>query len=112
MPRKGKKTLYLDLDAIDSIQESLDQLPGNPSVSSYLNDCLPLLALSLKDLVRESKRSSLRGAAEAFRQAADGLLIVDDQFAEIIADPNPNYDVPLDKWDVPPKKSKSRKSKK
>lgn len=52
MARLGKKTLYLDLEALERMQEALDLLPGKPSLSSYLNEILPGLALQLDEKVK------------------------------------------------------------
>jgi len=52
MPRLGKKTLYLDLEALERMQEALNLLPGKPSLSSYLNEILPGLALQLEEKVK------------------------------------------------------------
>ena len=66
MPRLGKKTLYLDLDALDRLQAALLRLPGRPSVSSYLNDQLPQHAMQMEAMVEALEKGGLRGLASIF----------------------------------------------
>jgi hypothetical protein len=47
----GKKTLYLDLDGLERIEASLAQIPGRPSLSSFLSDQFPVMGDSLEQMV-------------------------------------------------------------
>lgn len=106
----GKKTLYLDLDAVDSLIDSLQRLPGRPSLSSYLNEQLPTMAVVLARMVSEAEKSGLRGAASLFQSAADELRNLDSELREVHEDPNPLFVVPLsDLAGLPPKKAATRR---
>lgn len=112
MPRLGKKTLYLDLDALDKIQAALQRLPGRPSLSSYLNEQLPVMADLLDQMVTAAEQGGLRGMASLLGVAADleekrqeiGNLVREDE----------NADKPLAEIvkDIPPKKVRPGRPKK
>lgn len=57
MARMGKKTLYLDLDQIEQIEQSLQDLPGKPSFSAFLSDNLALIQKEADRLVTLLKPS-------------------------------------------------------
>lgn len=46
--RRGKKTLYLDLDAVDRLEAVLRRYPGSPSVSAFLSDWMPTMVKQLE----------------------------------------------------------------
>lgn len=112
MPRMGKKTLYLDLDAVDKIHAALGRLPGRPSVSSYLNEQLPVMADMLDQMVTAAEKGGLRGMASLLGVAA-GL---EEKLEEIekIVEEDENADKPLAELvkDVPPKKPRKTAPKK
>lgn len=112
----GKKTLYLDLDAVDSLNASLQRLPGRPSLSSFLNEQLPVLASTMERMVSEAEKSGLRGAASIFRSTGVLLEEFDAELQAITSDPDPALDKPLPlsrpEVSIPPKKRKSSKPKK
>ncbi len=63
--------MYLDLDAIDKLEEALSRLPGRPSVSSYLSEQLPFMADSIMGMVDALEGRGLRGFADLVGAAAD-----------------------------------------
>lgn len=71
MPRLGKQTLYLDLDALEDLREALSRLPGRPSVSSYLSEQLPFMAKSIRTMTDALEGRGLRGFAELVNEVAD-----------------------------------------
>lgn len=116
MPRYGKKTLYLDLDALDKLRAALDRLPGRPSLSSYLNETLPVLADQMDRMTAAAERGGLRGIADFLGVVAD----VEDKKVEMEEDVKStvrtakNPDKPLSELvaDVPPKKPRKSRAKK
>lgn len=110
MPRLGKKTLYLDLDALEKIQDALQRLPGRPSLSSYLNEQLPVMADVLDQMVTAAEKGGLRGMAQLLGVAA-GMEEKVEEIAKIVEE-DPNADKPVKMNDVPPKKPRASRSKK
>jgi hypothetical protein len=69
----GKKTLYLDLDALERIEAALALIPGKPSLSAFLSEQFPPLAENLETMVNlmtapsvtlETLRAGLNAAAD------------------------------------------------
>jgi hypothetical protein len=87
MARFGKKTLYLDLDALDKMQAALDRLPGRTSISSYLNENLPLLAELLESQVQAVTGGGLRGLAQMMQDLGGTLQTIDEESRAILAEP-------------------------
>lgn len=116
MPRLGKKTLYLDLDALDQLETALKRLPGRPSVSSFLSEQLPVMAHNLNQMVEALEAGGLRGMAQMLGVASD-LEKSLDQIKEDVkkaADTSENPDMPLSQMieAVPPKKPRKPRAKK
>ena len=116
MPRLGKKTLYLDLDALEVMEAALNRFPGRPSVSSFLSEQLPLMADSLTKMADAMEANGLRGMADLLGIAAD----VEDMTKELQEDVKETLkttkkaDTPLSELakDVPPKKPRKTPAKK
>lgn len=113
MPRLGKKTLYLDLDAIDQLEAALSRLPGSPSVSSYLSEQLPIMAESVVAMVDLLEGRGLRGFANVFSAVADMEETANDEVKKTLQTTK-NADKPLSELmaDVPPKKPRKTVAKK
>lgn len=113
MPRFGKKTLYLDLDALDRLQAALQRLPGRPSLSSYLNDQLPQHAEQMEKMVNALERDGLRGLAAMFTSAGDMLVELEDDVKKTLQEAkNPDKKLSELVADVPPQKPRYSRPKK
>ncbi len=117
MPRFGKKTLYLDLDALERIEATLQRLPGRTSLSSFLNEQLPTMARVLDDMVAAAERGGLRGLSDMLFVAAQTSSNMIDQIEPevkktLLEAKNP--DAPLSELmrNVPPKKVRKTAPKK
>lgn len=117
MPRLGKKTLYLDLDALDKLQAALQRLPGGgPSLSSYLNEQLPIMAEMMEEMVTNAERGGLRGLADMLLGAAsttDSLVLGIEQDVKTLLQEVPDPEKKLSEYvdSVPPKKPRKPRSK-
>lgn len=112
MARFGKKTLYLNLDAIEEIQAALSKFPGRPSVSSFINDHLPLMASTLTDMVKGFERAGMHGVADIADELFDSSLeLLVSAKAEIKKGRKQIKDVPPQQpvSDVPASKPKRQK---
>lgn len=111
MPRYGKKTLYLDLDALDELQVALSRLPGRPSLSSYFNDQLPSMAKLMTYMVQSAEEGGLLGLSRvlsgSLNDQISSLAQVESEINELKKDKK-NLDLTL--VDIPPKKIKKSKS--
>ena len=107
MPRLGKKTLYLDLDALARIQASLSKFPGKPSLSSFLNEQLPTMADSLERMVGFLTDSSFD--VDAIKVGLNA--VADEQLELLVAAKKMIRDVPPKDSviDVPASKPKRQK---
>lgn len=113
MPRLGKKTLYLDLDALDRLQAALQRLPGRPSVSSYLNDQLPQHADQMEAMVEAMEQGGLRALAAMFQGSAQMLTDMDQDITKALQEAkNPDKKLSEIVSDVPPKKPRKSSVKK
>ncbi len=110
MPRLGKKTLYLDLEALDSIEASLGRLPGGgPSLSSFLNEQLPVLARGLDQMVTHAEKGGLRGLSAMLAGGAEMISTMTDEVEAQLQDAistSKHPDIPLSQLpqNVPPTK--------
>lgn len=113
MPRLGKQTLYLDLDALEELREALSRLPGRPSVSSYLSEQLPFMAKSITSMVDALEGRGLRGFAELVGAVAD-MEESEKKDLNQMLQTTKNADTPLSELvkDVPPKKPRKPAAKK
>lgn len=84
MPRLGKKTLYLDLDALDRLDAALKRLPGRPSVSSYLSEVLPSHARQMELMVESMETGGVRGLAKMFGSISDDLKALDEDVKKTV----------------------------
>lgn len=108
MPRLGKKTLYLDLDALAKMQAALALLPGKPSLSSYLNELLPMQADMLEKSVIAAREGGLRGLAQMFQDFGDVALELHKETRAVLDEPE--HIPPKEKvLDVPVSKPKRQK---
>ncbi len=117
MPRLGKKTLYLDLEALEVIEAALKRLPGRPSLSSFLNEQLPTMAKLLDDMVTTAQKGGLRGLSEMLLGAAKtSEIMVDALEADVkkTLQGSKNPDKPLLQTleSIPPKKVRKTAPKK
>lgn len=116
MPRYGKKTLYLDLDALDKLRAALDRLPGRPSLSSYLNDTLPALADQMDRMTLAAERGGLRGVADYLNVLGEVGAAAEriDEEVKTALETSEHPDKPLSQMvlDVPPKKPRKTSAKK
>lgn len=113
MPRLGKKTLYLDLEALDRLQAALQRLPGRPSVSSYLNEQLPMHAQNMEEMVEAMEQGGLRGLAAMFQGSARMLAEFDADITKALEEAkNPDKTLSEIAADVPPKKPRKPSAKK
>ncbi|GGM60821.1 hypothetical protein GCM10008956_40560 [Deinococcus arenae] len=113
MPRLGKKTLYLDLDALEKLEAALNRLPGRPSVSSYLSEQLPLMADSIAAMVDALEGKGLRGLANVFGVAADMEEQVKDEVKTTLkTSKKADKTLPELVSDIPPKKPRKPRAKK
>lgn len=116
MPRLGKKTLYLDLDALDRLQAALQRLPGRPSVSSYLSEIIPQHAENMEQMVSAMEQGGVRGLAAMFSQAGQVLEGLDNEVKGFLkeAETQGKADSKLSELakDVPPKKPRKSAAKK
>lgn len=116
MPRLGKKTLYLDLDALDRLEAALSRLPGRPSVSSYLSEVLPQHADAMEKMTDAMEVGGLRGLSQFFGVVGDvGKQLEDAQKGiEKTLETAKHPDKPLSELaaDVPPKKPRKPRAKK
>ncbi len=64
MPRLGKKTLYLDLDALDKLEELLSRFPGRPSLSSFLSEQLVVQSHHLGTLLDAMQVGGVHGLSQ------------------------------------------------
>lgn len=109
MPRMGKKTLYLDLDALDALEAALKRLPGEPSLSSHLSKQFPMMTEILNkmaDLVvpgatRESVAMGVNAAFDDMLGVIVGAKGVAREYQN-----TPPKDEPID---VPASKAKRQK---
>lgn len=69
----GKKTLYLDLDACDRLEEVLHRLPGRPSLSSFLSDLIPRHADAMERMVAFLERDGVRGVSGLYLELNNEL---------------------------------------
>lgn len=113
MPRLGKQTLYLDMDALEELREALSRLPGRPSVSSYLSEQLPFMAQSIKTMADALEGRGLRGFADLVGAVADQEEAVKKEVKQKLRTTK-NADKPLSELvtDVPPKKPRKTAAKK
>ncbi len=118
MPRLGKKTLYLDLEALESIEASLSRLPGGgPSLSSFLNEQLPVLARGLDQMVTHAEKGGLRALSAMLAGGAEMISTMTDEVESQLQDAiaTSEYpDTPLSQLpqSVPPKKTRRTAPKK
>ncbi len=118
MPRLEKKTLYLDAEALDSIKASLARLPGGgPSLSSFLNEQLPVMARGLEQMVAHAEKGGLRGLSAMLAGGAEMISTMTDEAESklqhaIATSKHP--DMPLSQLpqNVPPKKTRKTAPKK
>lgn len=81
--RMGKKTLYLDLDALERIDKALKQVPGRPSVSALVNHVLPQLA----DMAEAMQKIHSSGNMNDLMSVVDGYKAsVERQYDELQKD--------------------------
>jgi methionine synthase I (cobalamin-dependent) len=105
----GKKTLYLDLDALDALEAALSQMPGSPSLSAFFNQQLPVMASSM------AKMSGLFVTGATVDSVAQGLNATFDDLLGVMVETKREIrkvqDVqPKDKViDVPASKPKRQK---
>lgn len=113
MPRLGKKTLYLDLEALDRLQAALQRLPGRPSVSSYLNEQLPIHAQNMEEMVEALEQGGLRGLATLLQGSARMIVDLDADITKTLKEAkNPDKTLSEIAADVPPKKPRKSSAKK
>jgi hypothetical protein len=116
MPRLGKKTLYLDLEALSKLQAALSRLPGGgPSLSSYLNEVLPTLADALTEMVDNAQKGGLRGLADMLEAASKYSARVADGLEADIAETielEAKKAAPKTRASIPPRKRRKPAAKK
>lgn len=116
MARLGKKTLYLDLDALDRLEAALSRLPGRPSLSSYLSDQLVNQAELIEKLVDALETGGLRGMAAVMGVYGDvgqqAEKLQEDIKETLRTAKNPDKPLSEIVKDVPPKKARKSSSKK
>jgi hypothetical protein len=117
MSRFGKKTLYLDLEALKVIEAALNRLPGRPSLSSFFNEQLPTMAKLLDEMVTTAEKGGLRGIADMLLGAAKTAeIMVDGLEADVkkTLQSSKNPDKPLLQTleAIPPKKVRKTAPKK
>lgn len=107
MPRMGKKTLYLDLDALERIEACLALIPGKPSLSSFLSEQFPALAENLERMVAlmTAPSTTLETLRAELNAVADEHLETLVAAKKMIRDIQPNKKV----IDVPASKPKRQK---
>ena len=113
MPRMGKKTLYLDLEALDRLETALHRFPGRPSLSSFFNDLLPKMADQMEEMTAALERGGLRGMADLFgivSREADTLEREVSATLQEVEDPDKKLSEIAK--DVPPKKPRAPRAKK
>jgi hypothetical protein len=74
----GKKTLYLDLDAVEALEAALSNMPGSPSVSSFLTQQLPLMASAM------SQMSGFLAPGKSVIDVQTGLNVMADEQMELL----------------------------
>jgi hypothetical protein len=109
MSRLGKKTLYLDLEALAKIEAALAKLPGRPSLSSYFNDMLPSIADVLTEMVASAEKGGLRGIADMIAVAGRHVTKKADELDVVLDEEKPASE-PVKV--VPPKKVRKTAPKK
>lgn len=116
VPRLGKKTLYLDLDALDRLDAALKRLPGRPSVSSYLSEVLPSHARQIELMVESMETGGVRGLAKMFGSLTEELTVLDQTVKDAVkeAESKGKADMKLSELakDVPPQKPRRTVAKK
>lgn len=116
MPRLGKKTLYLDLDAVDKLDAALARFPGRPSLSSFLSEQMPILADNIEQMADALEAGGLRGMAQMLGVAADAQKVLseleDDIKNTLETAENPDKKLSEMVADVPPKKPRKPRAKK
>ncbi len=80
MPRMGKKTLYLDLDAVEALEAALDRLPGQPLLSPYLSQQL----LPMSEVVNKMADLLIPGATR--ESVAMGVNAAFDDALQMVLD--------------------------
>jgi hypothetical protein len=112
MPRLGKKTLYLDLDALERLQDALKRFPGRPSLSSFFNEWLPKMADTMTEMADAAERGGLRGIADMLQITTREVVSIEDDVRKGVQEAK-NPDEPIIAvQDVPPKKPRKTRSKK
>jgi hypothetical protein len=76
----GKKTLYLDLDALEALKDALKRHPGKPSLSSYLSQQIPQMAEIL------NRVAAIRAASATREDLAVGINAFFDEALEVLVD--------------------------
>lgn len=113
VPRLGKKTLYLDLDALDRLEAALKRFPGRPSVSSYLSEVIPSHARQMELMVESLETGGVRELAKMFGSLNEELKTLDKEVTETFeeAEKRGTADKKLSELaaDVPPKKPRRAK---
>lgn len=84
MPRLGKKTLYLDLDALDRLEAALKRFPGRPSVSSFLSEVLPSHARQMELMAESLETGGVRGLARMFGSVSEDLIALDEDIKNTV----------------------------
>lgn len=116
MPRLGKKTLYLDLDALDKLDDALSRFPGRPSVSSFLSEQLPLMAENVHQMANALEAGGLRGMAQMLGVVSESHKVLseleDDIKNTLATAENPDKKLSEMVADVPPKKPRKPRAKK
>lgn len=116
MPRLGKKTLYLDLDAMEELEAALSRFPGRPSISSFLSEQLPQMAKHMTTLADAMETGGLRGLAQMYGilgEVGKQMEAMEEDVKETLRTAK-NPDKPLSELvaDVPPKKPRKPRAKK
>ncbi len=108
MPRMGKKTLYLDLDALERIEASLALIPGKPSLSAFLSEQFPPLAENLETMVSLMLAPSV--TLETLRAGLNA--VADDQLEMLVAAKKMIRDIPPKETVIDVTASKPKRQKK
>jgi hypothetical protein len=104
----GKKTLYLDLDALERIEASLALIPGKPSLSAFLSEQFPPLAENLETMVSLMLAPSV--TLETLRAGLNA--VADDQLEMLVAAKKMIRDIPPKETVIDVTASKPKRQKK
>ena len=116
MPRLGKKTLYLDLDALEKLENALQRFPGRPSLSSFLSEQLPTMADQIHRMADALQAGGIQGAAHLLGSVADAqkqLVELQEGIKDtLLTTENKDLEASEPVADVPPKKPRKSRAKK